>query len=174
MLKDIIYVKENDVHESVLNILNDKDQLDKLIESSSFENKVDFKSGMMLGMSVLAMYISTHAEKIIVKDIKYENYLELISDLYKLGKFSSASSSKDFDDTKHDCVLWNGCLCIRGRSLDRVLSKGIKGYNRKDCINYLLSVDALKFGKDKHTVKAVPNFNGRFYAIKLESLDLEV
>lgn len=174
MIKDIMYVKENDVHESVLNLLNNKDQLDKIIESASFENKIDFKSGMILGMSVLAMYISTHAEKIVVKNISYDNYLDMISGLYKLGRFKSASSPKDFDDTKHDCVLWNGCLCIRGKSLDRVLSEGIKAYNRKDCIDYLLSVDALKCGKDKHTVKVVPNFNGRFYAIKLEMLNSEV
>ena len=152
--------------------VKDKDQLDKLIKSSSFENATNFKSGMILGMNVLTMHMSAHS-KIMIICIN-NNYLGLITLLYKLGDFKIAPSLQLFDDSKHDCVIYNECLCIRGKALDRILSKEIEGYSRNTVIKHLVDINALKFKKDKYTIKIHSCFNRRFYANKLKMINLEV
>lgn len=124
-------------------------------------------------MSILAMYASVHSNKIMVTSERKGIYLSTIRDLYKDGQFAIAPDENKFDPDKHDGVIHYGCLCLRGKSLDKKLGDVIPWYDRTNCISSLINQGALKLNKDKHTVKVGKEYKGRFYAINLDMLQMK-
>ena len=98
---------------------------------------------------------------------KEVDYLKLIKSIYNDKKFHLADDIERFDPDKHDGLFHYGCLCLRGERLDKKIRKAVSGYEHKNMVNQLLSRNALKLVKRKHTVQ----IKGlRFYAIKLDKL----
>lgn len=97
------------------------------------------------------------------------NYLKLIRKLYKSDSFCLAKSKEKFNPDKHEGLYYyEGCVCLRGESLDRKICKIIPGSKRKDIIKDLFDKKALKTVSEKHSVQ----IKGlRFYAIKLDMLE---
>lgn len=99
------------------------------------------------------------------------NYLKLIRKLYNSDTFRLADSVEQFDQDKHDGLIYYECLCLRGERLDKRIRKEIRGFSHNDVINYLLEHDALKLVAKKHTIQ-ISHLKGlRFYAIWLDLLD---
>ena len=109
-----------------------------------------------------------------VEDIDYP---KLIRKLYKGKRFRLADSEKNFDPVRHDGLIYGKyqCLCLRGESIEKVLSKTIPNFKMKDVVDFLLNKEALKHDRDKNTVKisTLPKNIGsrRFYAIWLNMLE---
>lgn len=99
-----------------------------------------------------------------------EDYLALIRDLYKQGAFHLAKDAENFKPEKHDGLIYYGCLCLRGKRLEKKLLSLNPSLSIADCINNLLSKGALKLVESKNTVQINGTGGKRFYAIKLDKL----
>lgn len=99
------------------------------------------------------------------------DYLKLIRKLYKSGSFQLAESVEQFDQDKHDGLIYYECLCFRGEKLDKRIRKKTRSFKHNDMINELLAKDALKLVAEKHTVQIRQLKGLRFYAIWLDVLD---
>lgn len=98
------------------------------------------------------------------------NYLKLVRKLYKSGSFCIAKTKKQFNPNKHDGLYYyDGCVCLRGESLDKKIRKIIPNAKREDIIKNLRDKNALKLVQEKCTVQIKGGL--RFYAIKQEFLD---
>lgn len=95
------------------------------------------------------------------------DYLNLIRNLYRYGKFSLSNNKKAFNPIIHDGLIHYGCLCLRGKRLENRLKQIDPQLNLNDCINSLLGVGALKLVENKYTVQIDGTRGKRFYAIQL-------
>lgn len=84
--------------------------------------------------------------------------------------FRLAKNEKNFNPEKHDGLIYYGCLCLRGKRLEGKLRNVCSGFSLADCINGLLTKDALKVVGNKNTVQISGTGGKRFYAIKLDKL----
>lgn len=124
---------------------------------------------------------SEHLRKLIQKQQeRYEqnkartediNYLKLIRNLYRKGKFQMADSEKTFRKDKHDGLLYYNCLCLRREKLEKKLHKISPDIRINDVVQQLIEMKALKYSGEKRTVK-ISTLNKsegacRFYAIRL-------
>ena len=99
-----------------------------------------------------------------------KDYLSTIRDLYNEDCFRLAKNEKNFNPEKHDGLIYYGCLCLRGKRLEGKLRNVCSGFSLADCINGLLTKDALKVVGNKNTVQINGTGGKRFYAIKLDKL----
>lgn len=97
------------------------------------------------------------------------NYLNIIKELYHNGAFKLAKNQNEFDSNKHDGLIHYKCLCLRGKSIDRIVGQNYKSYNRNKLIGFLVSKTALKRQGDKNTVQI--KGGKRLYAIWLDKLE---
>lgn len=171
MDKEEIYISERDMYQSILNLIGDKERLDKLIDSSSWKNRDDFKSGMIFGLSIAAMEASVNSHKVIVK-FESNKYIDILNKSLNEGNIKVSDSIDDYICGDCDSLIYDECLCIRGSVLDELMKPHINGYLRSTMIKSLISIDALKFSGKKYTIK-VGNSNLRSYAIKLSALSLK-
>lgn len=103
-------------------------------------------------------------------DMEIVDYLRCISQLYHGKQFRVAKEKEDFDPEKHDGVIYYNCLCLRGKRLEKRLSKMIPNFDWCACKDSLLNSGALKLVGHKSTVQ-IDGFGGkRFYAIRLDKL----
>ena len=102
-------------------------------------------------------------------DSKNADYLELIRDIYKGEGFRLASGAKQLKD-KHDGLIYDDCLCLRGTKLLEKINQTIPAAKLDDVIKGLLSENALKTGTDKRSIQIYGCGGKRFYAIKLKKL----
>jgi len=98
------------------------------------------------------------------------DYLNLIRNLYKQGRFCVAKKKKDFNPDQHDGLICYDCLCLRGKCLERKIKNINTGYHLDECVKELLAKDALKLVEAKYTVQISGTGGKRFYAVKLEKL----
>ena len=104
------------------------------------------------------------------EEVKTIDYLALIRDLYKHDRFRVAKEVKDFDTDEHDGLIWEDYLCLRGKCLEKKIKRIHSNLNFIDCINNLLTRDALKLVRSKNTIQVYGTGGKRFYAIKLSKL----
>lgn len=97
-------------------------------------------------------------------------YLALIRNLYKGGRFRVAKDVKDFNSEKHDGLIHYDCLCLRSKRLAQKLKSIGSSLNLDDCVSALLNKNALKLVESKNTVQINGTGGKRFYAIKLSKL----
>lgn len=101
------------------------------------------------------------------------NYLSIIKELYQAGDFKLAKNKTKFDDDVHDGVIHYECLCLRGKSLKRVVKQKFGSSNLKPLTDYLRSLKALKLDSDGGPTVQINGLKGkRFYAIWLKKLNL--
>lgn len=98
------------------------------------------------------------------------DYINLIRELYKHGKFCVAKKKEDFNPDKHGGVVCYDCLCLRGKYLDRKLKNINANLRLEDCIRELRAQNVLKVVENKNTVQISGTGGKRFYAIKLDRL----
>lgn len=103
-------------------------------------------------------------------EVKTIDYLALIRELYKGDYFRIAKDVEDFKPDKHDGLIYYDCLCLRGKRLEQKLRSVCSSFSRADCINDLLSKNALKIVESKNTVQINGTGGKRFYAIRLNKL----
>lgn len=91
--------------------------------------------------------------------IKVMDYLKIIRKLYKDKCFRLAKDIAHFDAQKHDGLIHGsyGCLCLRGKCLDRIIEKYFPGVSRRDLVQSLKDVDALKLVAKKIQSKLEEN-----------------
>lgn len=82
-----------------------------------------------------------------------EDYLKLISKLYRKGKFRLADSADAYRPEEHDGLIYYECLCLRRERLEKRLHKISQDININDVISRLAKQKALKLCGDKRTVK---------------------
>lgn len=104
------------------------------------------------------------------REMEKVDYLNLIRNLYKQGRFCVAKKKKDFNLDKHEGVICYDCLCLRGKCLEQKLRNINAGYRLDACVKELLAKNALKLVKAKNTVQINEIGGKRFYAIWLEKL----
>lgn len=97
------------------------------------------------------------------------NYLNIIKELYHSGAFRLAKNQNEFDPNKHDGVIHYKCLCLRGKSIDRIVGQKYESFSRNLLIDFLISKSALKRQGDKNTVQI--KGGKRLYAIWLDKLE---
>lgn len=103
-------------------------------------------------------------------EVEKPNYLDIIKNLYRKGKFCVAKGKKNFDQDKHEGMIHYDCLCLRGKYLERKLKNIHSSLQLDDCIEELLAKNVLKLLENKNTVQINGTGGKRFYAIKLDKL----
>lgn len=109
---------------------------------------------------------------------KAENidYLKLIRELHRKGKFRLADSAGVYRPKKHDGLIYYECLCLRQKKLEKRLHEVSPDIKISDVIGALKDKDALRrvngTGKLTHQISTLDKSVGaqRFYAIKLDFL----
>ena len=104
-------------------------------------------------------------------EAKTVDYLALIRDLYRSGRFRIAKDADGFNPDKHDGIIYYGCLCLRGKRLKQKFQSVCQDLSLDDCIAFLLNKDALKLVGSKNTVQINSIGGIRFYAIWLKRLN---
>lgn len=101
-----------------------------------------------------------------------EDYLSFIKKLYTSRSFCISDCKKSFDIDKHDGLIHNDCLYLRGKKLKEKLHLFSPDIDTREVISDLVNKEALRVGKDGNTVQFSDEpFKGmRFYAIRLDKL----
>lgn len=97
-----------------------------------------------------------------------ERYLKTIKKLCNAPNgFRISKNRKKYDKDKHDGLFNKECLCIRGNSIDTIMSKHTKNYSRQRFTKALKRINALKLdGEGKQSQIG----NERFYCIYMSML----
>jgi hypothetical protein len=95
------------------------------------------------------------------------DYLAVIGAMYRKGEFNIADSAKEFDESRHDSLLNNGCLYLRGQKLDKIFHDNA---STNDVLKALEAQEALKRGTDRRSIQVSGTNGKRFYAIPLDKL----
>ena len=104
------------------------------------------------------------------------DYLKLIRELHRKGKFRLADSASVYRPEKHDGLIYYECLCLRQKKLEKRLHEVSPDIKISDVIGALKDKDALRrvngSGKLTHQISTLDKSVGaqRFYAIKLDFL----
>lgn len=103
------------------------------------------------------------------------DFLKFIQKVYKNKKISIAKNAGTFDPIEHDALIYYQCLCIRRKSLEKIIGEYFPGITVDEVVRKLVAEDALKLVGDKRTVK-ISTLNKevgsiRFYAIWLHALE---
>ena len=106
---------------------------------------------------------------------KDRDYLKFIRNMYKNKKILIAKSVEKFNPKEHDGLIYYKCLCIRRKSLEKLIRKDFPSVTVDEVVRKLVAEDALKLVGDKRTVK-ISTLNKevgsiRFYAIWLHALE---
>jgi hypothetical protein len=95
------------------------------------------------------------------------DYLALIGAMYRKGEFKIANSAKEFDESRHDGLLNNGCLCLRGKKLDKIFADSA---SRSDVLDALEAQEALKRNASRRSIQVSGTNGKRFCAIPLKKI----
>lgn len=100
---------------------------------------------------------------------KNVDYLGLISALYYNKDLHLAVNISHLKE-KHDGLIYNSCLCLRGTKLMEKVHKFVPKASIYRVIDSLLAQGALKIGTDKRSIQISGGHGKRFYAIQLKKL----
>lgn len=111
----------------------------------------------------------THGKK------KELDFLEYIRKMYKNKKISITKNAEIFNPKEHEGLIYYQCLCIRRKTLEKLIRKDFPGVTIDEVVRKLIVANALKLVGDKRTVK-ISTLNKdvgsiRFYAIWLHMLE---
>lgn len=97
------------------------------------------------------------------------DFLRLISSLYRSDGFRLADSAAQLKD-KHDGLIHNGYLCLRGKKLMEKINQFVPSTNQDEVIGALVVKNVLKQGRDRRSIQITGGNGKRFYAIKIKKL----
>ena len=126
-------------------------------------------------VSLYTNFMSRLKEVLAQQLLRYEKDLETsckgeiskyIGQLYKNRHLKIAENVEEFDRDKHDGIVYNKHLCLRGKVLEKIHPH----LEKDEVIQCLLNESALKLGADKRTIQISKLSGMRFYAIKLECI----
>jgi hypothetical protein len=98
------------------------------------------------------------------------DYLHLVRTMYQKDIFKLSSSDKTFHADEHDGFVKDGCLCLRGESLQKNIRKHVPDSNILEIANSLKELNALNIGTDRTARQNFACGGKRFYHIYLEKL----
>lgn len=103
------------------------------------------------------------------------DFMKFMRKMYKNKKISIAKSAKTFNPKEHEGLIYYDCLCIRRKSLEKIVQKNFPRVTVNEVVRKLGSANALKLTRNKRTVK-ISTLNKevgsiRFYAIWLHALE---
>jgi hypothetical protein len=98
------------------------------------------------------------------------DYLKLIRTMFKGDSFRLAKDAKRFEDAKHDGLIHNECLCLRGKKFVGKIREFFPDADIGEVCGALQTENALRTGTEKRTIQIYGCDGLRFYAIPLKKL----
>lgn len=146
--------------------------LNYCLESGFMTDEIADKRDSTFSKRLLRLVMEQQYQLDDIENAKQDiDYLGLIRQIYKNGKFKIASSVKEFNSGEFDGMFYYDCLCIRGKNLDHKIKKYIPHANRDMWVRYLKDHNALKMEGQKRTVQINGCSGKRFYAIWQDKLN---